>query len=44
MVDLERTAAAQMNGQEKAPPLPKPDAPTLQPTDSPFAINWLGRR
>lgn len=39
---LVRTAAAQMNGQENAPPLPKPDAPTLRATDSPFAINWLG--
>ncbi|SBM26851.1 endo-b1%2C4-mannanase 5C [Klebsiella oxytoca] len=42
VVDLVRTAAAQMNGQEKAPPLPKPDAPKLRATDSPFAINWLG--
>ena len=42
VVDLVRTAAAQMAGQEKMAPLPKPEAPKLRETDSPFAINWMG--
>nr|WP_175636964.1 CBM35 domain-containing protein [Raoultella terrigena] len=42
VVNLVRTASAQMAGQESAPPLPKPDAPKLRETDSPFAINWMG--
>ncbi|WP_434644351.1 CBM35 domain-containing protein [Klebsiella sp. I138] len=42
VVNLVRTAAAQMDGKEKAPALPKPDAPTLRETTSPFAINWMG--
>lgn len=42
MVDLVRTAAAQMAGQQTMAPLPKPDAPLLRETTSPFAINWMG--
>ncbi|MFS2225092.1 CBM35 domain-containing protein [Pantoea sp. B65] len=42
VVNLVRDAAAQMNGQEKTPPLPAPDAPKLRETHSPFAINWMG--
>ena len=42
VVDLVRTAAAQMAGQQTMAPLPKPDAPLLRETTSPFAINWMG--
>ena len=42
MVDLVRTAAAQMAGQQTMAPLPKPEAPLLRETTSPFAINWMG--
>lgn len=42
VVNLVRTAAAQMSGLEKAPALPAPDAPKLRETRSPFAINWMG--
>ncbi len=42
VVDLVRTAAAQMAGQQRMAPLPKPDAPLLRETTSPFAINWMG--
>lgn len=43
VVDLVRKAQAQMNGQQKAPPLPIPEAPVLRPIDQPAeAINWMG--
>ena len=42
VVNVVRTAAAQMSGLEKAPELPIPDAPKLRETKSPFAINWMG--
>ncbi|HEE3591410.1 TPA: beta-1,4 mannanase [Klebsiella pneumoniae] len=42
VVDLVRTAAAQMAGQQTMAPLPKPEAPLLRETTSPFAINWMG--
>lgn len=42
VVNLVRTAAAQMAGEEKMAPLPAPDAPKLRATTSPFAINWMG--
>ncbi len=42
VVNLVRTAAAQMAGLSKAPALPVPEAPRLRESDSPFAINWMG--
>ncbi|UXY09341.1 beta-1,4 mannanase [Kosakonia sp. ML.JS2a] len=42
VVDLVRTASAQLAGLAQVPPLPVPDAPHLLKTDSPFAINWMG--
>ncbi len=42
VVNLVRTASAQMSGLDKAPPLPVPDAPQLHASQSPFAINWMG--
>lgn len=42
VVNLVRTAAAQMDGRDKMSPLPAPEAPKLRETASPFAINWMG--
>lgn len=42
IVNLVRHASAQMDGLDKAPPLPAPEAPKLRETKSPFAINWMG--
>ncbi len=42
VVNLVRTAAAQMAGLSKVPDLPVPEAPRLRESDSPFAINWMG--
>ncbi|MBY6257205.1 beta-1,4 mannanase [Phytobacter diazotrophicus] len=42
VVNLVRTASAQLAGLDKAPALPVPDAPRLRETNSPFAINWMG--
>ncbi|HEI8866332.1 TPA: beta-1,4 mannanase [Serratia odorifera] len=42
VVDLVRHAAAQLDGQQKVPPLPLPEAPKLRNSQSPFAINWMG--
>lgn len=42
VVNLVRKASAQLAGLQQIPPLPKPDAPHLLATTSPFAINWMG--
>lgn len=42
VVNLVRTASAQMAGLSQAPALPVPEAPKLRESNSPFAINWMG--
>lgn len=42
IVDLVRTAQAQMLGQSKPPPLPIPEAPILRPIKGNLVINWMG--
>ena len=42
VVELVRHAAAQMDGKDKVPALPVPEAPLLRQASSPFALNWMG--
>jgi len=42
VVDLVRLAQAQMQGLEKAPALPAPEAPILRPIETVNNIQWLG--
>ncbi|MBD1389156.1 beta-mannanase man5E [Neiella sp. HB171785] len=42
VVDVVRTAIAQMNGEDTVKPLPAPQAPTLRAIDTPDNLKWLG--
>ncbi len=42
VVDIVRNAQARMNGLEKAPPLPVPEAPILRPIKDASNIRWMG--